>query len=248
MSHLPRVVGRQSRGLLDGGADASVGSAAAEIAAHGRVDVLIGRLGILAEQRSRCHHLTRLAIAALHHIEREPCGLHALADLAVADTFDCHDRRVANTRYRRNARACGHAVKMYRASATKGHATAKLRAFEADLIAQHPQKGRVPLRLDGTLSAVHRDRKGHVWLPFSVACSNGRALILLAPSARATRNRPATRTARRGSSSAACGSGYTGAGTCGAHSPLPRARTPGRASRPESRAAGRSRGKTATED
>src|SRR3546814_8471893 len=50
--------------LVHGGADANVGGAAADVAAHGVVDVLVARLRVVAEQRDGRHHLARLAVAA----------------------------------------------------------------------------------------------------------------------------------------------------------------------------------------
>src|ERR1700732_1475468 len=44
MSDLPRVGGGQAGRLFDGGANAGVGRAAADVAAHCIVDVLVGRL------------------------------------------------------------------------------------------------------------------------------------------------------------------------------------------------------------
>src|SRR5882724_1353034 len=49
-------------GRVDGGANAGIGGAAADIAAHGVVDVGVGRLRVLLEQRRRRHDLAGLAI------------------------------------------------------------------------------------------------------------------------------------------------------------------------------------------
>src|SRR5215472_2535187 len=50
-------------------ADALVGTAAADVG-HRLVDVGVGRLGLLCEERRRGHDLPRLAVAALRHVDR----------------------------------------------------------------------------------------------------------------------------------------------------------------------------------
>src|SRR5262249_55991616 len=58
--------------VLDGGADADIGGATADIAAHGLVDVAIGRPLHLAQERHSAHHLPRLAIPALRNLSPRP--------------------------------------------------------------------------------------------------------------------------------------------------------------------------------
>src|SRR5262249_21012678 len=55
------------RGLLDGLADPQIGPAAADVAGHRTVDVGVGRMRVLGEQRRRRHDLAGLAVAALRH-------------------------------------------------------------------------------------------------------------------------------------------------------------------------------------
>ena len=54
----------------------SVGAAAADVARHGLIDLLVGGLGGLGEQRGGLHDLTALAVAALGHVVRPPGLLH----------------------------------------------------------------------------------------------------------------------------------------------------------------------------
>src|SRR5260221_3745751 len=56
------------RGVLDRITYAAIGSAAADVAGHRRVDVGVGRLGSLRQQRSGRHDLPGLAVAALHDL------------------------------------------------------------------------------------------------------------------------------------------------------------------------------------
>src|ERR1700719_5212922 len=64
------------RSRMNRGANARVGGAAANIAAHGAVDVRITRRAILLEERRRGHDLSGLAVAALWHLQFHPGGLH----------------------------------------------------------------------------------------------------------------------------------------------------------------------------
>ena len=70
-----------ARGVVNGGADAGVGGAAAEISAHRLIDVLIGWLGGRAEESGRRHDLAGLAIAALRHLKAFQAALTASAAL-----------------------------------------------------------------------------------------------------------------------------------------------------------------------
>src|ERR1700682_4333649 len=81
---------RCARGRVDRGADALVGSTAADIG-HRRVDIGIGRLRRLLEQGSRRHHHAALAIAALRHVEVEPGLLHRVQLAVLRQRLDGGD-------------------------------------------------------------------------------------------------------------------------------------------------------------
>src|SRR5438445_8751090 len=76
---------------VDGGADARIGAAAADVARHGLVDVGVGGRGPAREQRRRAHDLPRLAVAALRHVEGRPRRLDLLAHGRGADGLDGGD-------------------------------------------------------------------------------------------------------------------------------------------------------------
>src|SRR5262245_33133193 len=61
-----------SRGLLAGCTDALVGAAAAEVAAHRGIDLLVTRIGFALQESDGAHDLAALAIAALRHVVRHP--------------------------------------------------------------------------------------------------------------------------------------------------------------------------------
>jgi len=69
--------------LLDGGPDAHIGPAAADVARHGRVNVRIVGIRGQGQQRCRGHDLAGLTIAALHDLEVEPRLLHLLTGLSL---------------------------------------------------------------------------------------------------------------------------------------------------------------------
>src|ERR1700722_10133905 len=114
------IIGCSSGGLigsgaLDGCANPDIGAAAADIASHGGINVrIIWRPG-LREQGARGHDLSRLAIAALHDLEFQPCLLYARTSGGVAYRFDRGDGVIADRTDRQNAGAYRLAIEMHRA-------------------------------------------------------------------------------------------------------------------------------------
>src|SRR5256884_7224153 len=131
---------------MDRFAHALVGSAAADIARHRRVDVVVARIGLLREQGHRRHDLARLAVAALHDVGLGPGLLHHVQAVG-GDAFDRRDRTRADGADRRDARANRVAVEMYGARSTLRHATAELGAHQAEQIAEHPQERHARIRI-----------------------------------------------------------------------------------------------------
>src|SRR5215831_8486297 len=62
----------QSCRIVNGGTDADIGRAAAEVAVHRQIDVAVRRFLNLLEQSDRAHDLSGLAIAALRNVARDP--------------------------------------------------------------------------------------------------------------------------------------------------------------------------------
>src|SRR6202007_1484731 len=94
----------RTRGRMDGGADPWIRGAAADVAAHGFVNVGCAGLLILRQQRCRRHDLAGLAIAALRNLQADPGRLHRLRGFAV-DAFDGGDVLALDGREWRHARA-----------------------------------------------------------------------------------------------------------------------------------------------
>src|SRR5260370_40678605 len=78
--------------MLDGRADSRVGAAAADVAGHRGVDVRIGGLRLLRQERRGRHDLARLAVAALDDLEIEPRLLDLLTGRSRTDGLDRCDR------------------------------------------------------------------------------------------------------------------------------------------------------------
>src|SRR5690606_26031381 len=70
---------------LDGLADARVGTAAADVAAHCLVDVLVGRVRVAVQQRLRREDLARLAVTALRRASLDPRLLQRVRVLLVTE-------------------------------------------------------------------------------------------------------------------------------------------------------------------
>src|SRR4051812_24396441 len=69
---------RRGGSALDRFLDALVGAATADVAAHRRINVGVGRMGVFIEQGAGRHDLARLAVAALHDVDLDPGVLHTL--------------------------------------------------------------------------------------------------------------------------------------------------------------------------
>src|SRR5262249_6703414 len=80
-----------ARGALDSCTDARIGTAAADVARHGTVDVLVAGLRLRGEKRARRHDLARLAVPALRHVQRKPGRLDLLPRGRDGDGFDSRD-------------------------------------------------------------------------------------------------------------------------------------------------------------
>src|SRR5438105_154586 len=135
MSHL---LGR----AMDRTSDAHVCPASAEIAAHGLVDLRVGRLLRLLQKRRGAHDLARLAISALRDVLREPCLLKRMRSVG-RKALDCGDLFPGDGLQRRAAGANRLAVREHRARAAEAAAAPEFGAGHPDLVPQNPQERRV---------------------------------------------------------------------------------------------------------
>src|SRR5262249_48906062 len=127
-------------GNPNGAADPVVTAAAAEVAGHCRVELIVVGPAPAGEQCTGRHDLSGLTIAALHHIDLQPRLLQALAEGSVTDVLDGVDLGIADVAHRQLAGALRRAIHVYRAAATETLAASVLGPDEPQLIAQHPQQ------------------------------------------------------------------------------------------------------------
>src|SRR5581483_9491636 len=140
--------------LLDGGPDAEVRPAAAQVSAHRFVDVSVRRVRVLVEERHGLHDLASLAVATLRHVVVDPGLLHRVQRPALGQTVDGRDVLALDAAHGRDAHAVGHTVDVARASAAEAHATAVLEAVDVQPVTQDPEELLVLVDVDGHRVAV----------------------------------------------------------------------------------------------
>src|SRR4029077_10237332 len=147
------VMSRSCGGRLDGGGDALVGAAAADIPAHRAVDLVLGRVLAGGEKRRGLHDLTGLAIAALRHIQGAPGLLHRVVALRI-EALDRRHRAAGDVAYRGNAGARRRAVDMDGAGAAQCHTAAVFCAGKSELVPKIPEQRHRRIAVEGLLLAV----------------------------------------------------------------------------------------------
>src|SRR5580692_2073773 len=121
-----------------GRADARVGGASAYVAAHGTVDIRIGRRGIFLEQRRCGHDLPRLAISALWYLKIDPGGLYGLGLLAL-QSFNRRDLTAGHRREGHDAGTDRLTIEVDRAGTAHRHSAPELGAVQSGNLADRPQ-------------------------------------------------------------------------------------------------------------
>src|SRR5437879_203525 len=162
------LMSRSLRGAMDGGADALVRAAATDVG-HRRVDVGVGGMGILREQRRGGHDLPRLAVAALRHVFLDPRALHGVRAVP-GEALDRGHPFAGDGGHGQYAGARRDAVQVDGAGAALGDAAAELGAGEPERVAQHPEERRVggdvdrfALAVDGEADRGHERRPRGRW-------------------------------------------------------------------------------------
>src|SRR4051812_45548353 len=156
-----RSMSRLLRRALDGGDDAVVGAAAADVAVHVADDLVARGLRVGGEELGRFHDLSRLAVAALRHLLRDPGLLQRMRRVG-REALDRRHLRAARRAERRHAGAHRLAVEMHRARAALRDAAAVLRAGKLELVADYPEKRGAVLRLCGDRFAIESE-SDHGW-------------------------------------------------------------------------------------
>src|SRR5262249_11349956 len=117
--------------LLEGSASTDVGDL--------RVDIGVGRLGLLAQQRRGGHDHSGLAIAALRDLAVEPGFLHLVERRAIRQSFDRGDLLAFGGGHGHHAGADRRPVEVHGAGAALRDAAPVLGAGQAGLLADCPQ-------------------------------------------------------------------------------------------------------------
>src|SRR5208282_3531447 len=94
------------RGQLNGGADAPIRHAAAQVPTHNGINVLITGVWVILEQRRCLHDLPGLTVAALRCLRLDPGLLQRMATLGI-ESFDRGDLRSPDRTDRGDAGADG---------------------------------------------------------------------------------------------------------------------------------------------
>ena len=133
---------------MNGFTDALVCATAADVAAHGFVNVGVGGVGLFGEHRRGGHDLPGLAVAALRHVFFNPGALHGMAGVG-RKALDGRDALAGDAGNRRHTGADGMAVQMNGAGSAKRHTAAEFRAREIEHVAEHPEQGHLRADIRG---------------------------------------------------------------------------------------------------
>src|SRR5262245_16583656 len=131
----PLCLGRGVDGLarlLEGAAAADVGDP--------RVDVGVGRPGLVLQERRHRHDHARLTVAALGYLVFEPGLLNLVPDSVGREALDGGDLLALGGADGHDARPDRDAVEVHRAGAALRNPAPVLRARETDLFPDHPQQ------------------------------------------------------------------------------------------------------------
>src|SRR5687767_13152387 len=112
---------------LDGRPDPVIGPAAAQVAAHNLVDVVVGGFGVLLEEEDGLHDLAGLAVAALSNVIVDPGLLDGVKLAALGDALDGGHAVSGDTAQGGDAGPPGGAVDVGRTGAAEAHTAPVLR-------------------------------------------------------------------------------------------------------------------------
>src|SRR5262249_9493985 len=116
-----------------------IAAAAADVAAHRAVDLVLRGVLVCREERGGLHDLTGLAIAALRDVENAPGLLNRVIALRI-ERLDRRHRATRDIAHRGDAGTPGLAVDVTRASPAQRDATAVFRSGEPQLVPQIPEQ------------------------------------------------------------------------------------------------------------
>src|SRR5258706_3767839 len=124
---------------MDRATNALISPAAADVARHAKVDVVVRGTSLFTEQHSCSHDLSRLAITTLRHVLGNPRLLQRTSKLR-QQTFDRNNLLSLGARNRRYARAHCFAIEVNGAGAALSHPTAEFGSRQPKRLAEHPEQ------------------------------------------------------------------------------------------------------------
>ena len=145
---------------MDGLANALVGAAAADISAHGVVDVGVGGRRFFGQQGNRGHDLAGLAVSTLRNIGFHPGLLHRVAGVG-RKSLDGGDFFSGYAGNGRDARAGRFSLNVNGAGAAQSHTAAKLCAGHVEGVAQNPEQRHFGADIHRLRLAVQDKSDGH---------------------------------------------------------------------------------------
>jgi len=147
------------RSLVNGRPNAWVSAAPADIA-DVLIDIVVGGLGNLLQERRRCHQHARLTVTALRNVHGDPEALQRMAGVR-AQSLD-RPNPGSNGRFQRElAGPHSSIVDMHSAGTALGDTTTEFSSGHAEMIAQYPEQRRRWIGIDRNRLIVYREGQCH---------------------------------------------------------------------------------------
>ena len=146
------------RGRLDRLEDVPVAGAAADVALQSLLDLGVGRMRVLAQQRGRAHQHAGRAVAALERVVVRECLLELRQLLAVGEPFDRLDARAVGLDGEQHAALDERAVDDHGARAAVARVAADVAAGQVEVVADEMDQQLARFHLALVRRAVDGDR------------------------------------------------------------------------------------------
>jgi hypothetical protein len=117
---------------------ADVGHAATNIPGHHCVNVAVGGIGKILQERGGLHDLSRLTVAALWNLQLKPHCLKRMLALGIQPLYG-RDFGARNGGDRGDTGACSASFYMQCASAAEANSATEFGSHEAQFVSDHPE-------------------------------------------------------------------------------------------------------------
>ena len=135
-------------------------TAAADIR-DGTVYLSIARITSLLQQSSNSHNHSRLAIPTLRYLMRDPCLLNPMECSVLGQTLDRGNSGAIGSRHWQGTRTYSTPIQVYGAGPARRNSAPKLRARQAERVADHPKQRCVWFQIKRMGLPIHRERDCH---------------------------------------------------------------------------------------